>query len=128
MSKIETVACPDAPAAIGPYSQAVKSGNFLFISGQIPLAPKTGNMVEGGIEEQTERVMASIKNILIFSGLDLNDVVKTTVYLRSLDDFQKFNDIYSKSFQNEPPARACVEVSSLPKGSLVEVDAIAVFK
>ena len=128
MSKIKPVSCPYAPAAIGPYSQAVIAGDFLFVSGQIPLVPETGAIVEGGIEEQTLRVLENLKNILIFSGLDFNDVVKTTVYLKSLDDFQKFNKVYSEAFQNEPPARACVEVSALPKGSLVEIDAIAIIK
>jgi len=128
MSKIKPVSCPDAPAAIGPYSQAVIAGNFLFVSGQIPIDPETGNLVGGGIEEQTARVLENLKNILIFSGLDFNDVVKTTVYLKSLDDFQKLNKIFAESFQIEPPARACVEVSALPKGSLVEIDAIAIIK
>lgn len=128
MSKIKPVSCPYAPAAIGPYSQAVSAGNFLFVSGQIPINPETGAIVEGGIEAQTSRVLENIKNILMFSGLDFNDVVKTTVYLKSLDDFQKFNKVYSESFQNEFSARACVEVSALPKGSLVEIDAIAIIK
>ena len=128
MSKIKPVSCPYAPAAIGPYSQAVSAGNFLFISGQIPIDPETGVFIEGGIEEQTSRVLENIKNILIFSGLDFDDVVKTTVYLKSIEDFQKFNKVYSKSFLNDPPARACVEVAALPKGSLVEIDAIAVTK
>ncbi|RMF94639.1 MAG: RidA family protein [Candidatus Schekmanbacteria bacterium] len=128
MAKIKPIECPDAPAAIGPYSQAVSAGNFLFISGQIPIDPQTGTVVSGGIEAQTEQVLKNLKNILIFSGLDFNDVVKTTVYLKSIGDFQKFNEIYAKSFQNDPPARACVEVSALPKGVLIEIDAIAIEK
>ncbi|MBI5375108.1 MAG: RidA family protein [Candidatus Schekmanbacteria bacterium] len=128
MSKLRIIKCQDAPAAIGPYSQAVTAGGFLFISGQIPIDPGTGSIVSGGIEEQTERVLKNIENILIYSGLGLFDVVKTTVYLNDLKNFEKFNGVYGKFFEIDPPARATVEVSNLPKGSLVEIDAIAVIK
>jgi len=128
VSKLRIIKCQDTPAAIGPYSQAVAAGGFLFISGQIPIDPGTGSIVSGGIEEQTEMVLKNIENILIFSGLGLFDVVKTTVYLNDLKNFEKFNGVYGKFFEIDPPARATVEVSNLPKGSLVEIDAIAVIK
>jgi len=123
--KKDIIQTETAPKAIGPYSQAVKVGPWLFTSGQIPIDPKSGEIVQGGIEKQTERVMENIKNILIFSGMDLNDVIKTTVYLKEIKEFAKFNEVFARYFQINPPARATVEVSRLPKDVGIEIDAIA---
>ena len=125
MSKKEVIATDKAPKAIGPYSQAVKVGSWLFVSGQIPVDPATGEIVTGGIEKQTERVMENINNILIFSGMGLQDVIKTTIYLQNINEFAKFNETYAKFFPLEPPARATVEVSRLPKGVGIEIETIA---
>jgi len=121
----ETVKTDKAPAAIGPYSQAVRSGGFLFCSGQIPLDPETGKMVEGGIEAQTERVLKNLKSVLAAAGASLAAVVKTTVYLADLGDFPAMNAVYGGYFPENPPARATVQVSKLPAGALVEIDAVA---
>lgn len=116
----------EAPAAIGPYSQAVKAGDLIFYSGQVPLDPATGNLVEGGIVEQTRRVMANMSAMLKASARTFDDVVKTTIYLTDLDDFSTVNEIYGEVFGEVPPARACVQVAALPKGALVEIEWIAV--
>ena len=121
----ESVKTGKAPAAIGPYSQAVRSGGFLFCSGQIPLDPATGKMVEGGIEAQTERVLRNLDAVLEAGGASLAEVVKTTVYLADLSDFPAMNAVYGKFFPENPPARATVQVAKLPAGALVEIDAIA---
>jgi len=121
----ETVKTDKAPAAIGPYSQAVRSGGFLFCSGQIPLDPETGKMVEGGIEAQTERVLKNLEAVLAAGGASLPAVVKTTVYLADLGDFPVMNAVYGRIFPENPPARATVQVAKLPAGALVEIDAIA---
>jgi len=120
-----TVRTENAPAAIGPYSQGVVSGGFLFCSGQIPLDPATGKMVEGGIEEQTERVLRNLASVLESGGGSLRSVVKTTVYLVDLSDFLAMNGVYGRFFTENPPARATVQVSKLPAGALVEIDAVA---
>ncbi|OGL39007.1 MAG: hypothetical protein A2042_07695 [Candidatus Schekmanbacteria bacterium GWA2_38_11] len=125
MYKKEVIATDKAPKAIGPYSQAVKVGSWLFVSGQIPVDPATGEIVTGGIEKQTERVMENINNILIFSGMGLQDVIKTTIYLQNINEFAKFNETYAKFFPLEPPARATVEVSRLPKSVGIEIETIA---
>jgi len=122
----ETVHSDGAPAAIGPYSQAIRAGGFLFCSGQIPLDPKTGKMVEGGIELQTERVLENLTTILAAGGSAPGKVVKTTVYLTDLGDFPGMNRVYGKYFPVDPPARATVQVAKLPAGALVEIDAVAV--
>jgi 2-iminobutanoate/2-iminopropanoate deaminase len=114
-----------APEAIGPYSQAVEAGNFLFISGQIPLDPQTGSLVGEDIETQTERVLENLKAIVESEGLTLDNVVKTTIYLCDMNDFNRFNAVYSRYFQTDPPARATVEVTRLPKNVLIEIEAIA---
>jgi 2-iminobutanoate/2-iminopropanoate deaminase len=114
-----------APAAIGPYSQAIAAGGMLFCSGQIALDPKTGSMVPGGVEAQTIQVMKNLGAVLTAAGINFEQVVKTTIYLSDLNDFQAVNTIYAKSFTAIAPARATVEVSALPKGALVEIDAIA---
>ena len=121
----QTVRTENAPAAIGPYSQAVVSGGFLFCSGQIPLDPATGKMVEGGIEEQTERVLRNLAAVLESGGGSLRSVVKTTVYLVDLSDFRGMNEVYGRFFPENPPARATVQVAKLPAGALVEIDAVA---
>lgn len=114
-----------APAAIGPYSQAIEAGGFIFYSGQIPLDPGSGAIVEGGIAEQTRQVMANMAAVLKASGREFKHVVKTTIYLTDLSDFATVNEIYGEFFPHEPPARACVQVAALPKGSGVEIDWIA---
>jgi len=114
-----------APAAIGPYSQAVQVGEFVYTSGQIALDPETGEMLTGGIERETERVLQSLEAILIAAGLSLDAVVKTTVYLADLSHFGSMNQVYERFFRNNKPARACVQVAALPRGALVEIDAVA---
>ena len=121
----EIVRSPVAPAAIGPYSQGVRSGGLLFCSGQIPLDPVTGKMVEGGISEQTERVLRNLEAVLTAGGASLSSVLKTTVYLVDLADFPAMNAVYGRFFPGEPPARATVEVSKLPAGARVEIEAVA---
>lgn len=114
-----------APAAIGPYSQAVRFGKFLFISGQIPINPDTNETVNGQIEDQTMQVISNIKAILESAGMDLGDVVKTTLYIKRLEDFDKVNNVYKRYFADNPPARSTVEVSRLPRDADIEIDAIA---
>ncbi|KYO68692.1 MULTISPECIES: RidA family protein [Thermovenabulum] len=114
-----------APKAIGPYSQAVMVGDFLFASGQIALDPATGEMVEGGIEAQATRVMENIKNILAAAGMDFSNVVKSTIFITDINNFAKVNEIYGKYFPENPPARSTIEVSKLPKGALIEIEVIA---
>ena len=122
----EIIATNNAPGAIGPYSQAVKTaGGMLFVSGQIPLVPATGTVVEGGIEAQTTQVLDNLKAIVTAAGYSLADVVKTTVYITDMGNFGKVNEIYGKYFTENCPARVCVEVSKLPKDVLVEIDVIA---
>lgn len=115
-----------APGAIGPYSQAIKAGGFLFLSGQIPVDPTSSAVVEGGIEAQTIQALENLKAILTDQGLTLDNVVKTTVYLIDLNDFQVMNGIYGDYFKGETPARATVQVARLPKEVMIEIDAIAV--
>ena len=114
-----------APAAIGPYEQAIQTGGFVFTSGQIALDPATGNFLEGNIEEETELVIKNLEAILTATGLTLNDVIKTTVYLIDLGHFGRVNQVYETFFGKSKPARACVQVAALPKGAKVEIDAIA---
>ena len=118
----------DAPDAIGPYSQGVRAraSDFLFLSGQIGLDPKTGELVPGGIEVQTERVLRNLEGVLLAGGGSLDQVVKTTIYLTNMDEFPRVNKVYGRFFGESLPARATVGVSSLPKGALVEVEALAV--
>ena len=115
----------DAPAAIGPYSQGMRSGRFVFCSGQIPLDPKSGEIVSGDIATQTRRVMDNIAAILRMEGLILDHVVKTTIFLTDLGDFQAVNEIYGSYFKQDPPARSTVQVSALPRGASVEIEVIA---
>jgi 2-iminobutanoate/2-iminopropanoate deaminase len=118
----------DAPDAIGPYSQGVRAraSDFLFLSGQIGLDPKTGELVPGDIEVQTERVLRNLEGVLLAGGGSLDQVVKTTIYLTNMDEFPRVNKVYGRFFGESLPARATVGVSSLPKGALVEVEALAV--
>jgi 2-iminobutanoate/2-iminopropanoate deaminase len=122
----DRVSTSEGPQAIGPYSQAITAGELVFVSGQIPIDPSTGELVEGGIEDQTDRVMKNLRAIIEAAGSSLARVVKTTVYLTDMDDFQAMNGVYGRYFEgDEPPARAAVQVSRLPKGVSVEIEAIA---
>jgi 2-iminobutanoate/2-iminopropanoate deaminase len=114
-----------APRAIGPYSQAIETNGFLFVSGQIPLDPATGKIVPGGIKEQTEQVLKNIEAILDAAGYTFNDVVKSTVLLEEITDFQAMNEVYSTIYTNNPPARAAYSVRDLPMGALIEIETIA---
>jgi 2-iminobutanoate/2-iminopropanoate deaminase len=117
-----------APAAIGPYSQAVEQNGLLFVSGQIPIDPRTGDISGSTVREQTEQVLENIKNILSDSGYSLHDVVKTTCFLTDLDTFAEMNEVYARFFPDAPPARATVEVTKLPRGAKVEIEALAIRK
>jgi 2-iminobutanoate/2-iminopropanoate deaminase len=114
-----------APAAIGPYSQAIKTGDFVFASGQIPIDPQTGEFVAGGIREQTERVLKNLAAVLEAAGTGLDQVVKTTVFLADMGDFAAMNEVYGKFFTDVPPARATVAAAGLPRDARVEIEAIA---
>jgi 2-iminobutanoate/2-iminopropanoate deaminase len=124
MKKI--ISTSEAPAAIGPYSQAVRSGNFLFCSGQIPLDPKSGQIVSGDIATQTRRVLDNVGAVLKAEGLTFENIVKTTIFLTDLGDFQTVNETYGSYFKQQPPARSTVQVSALPKGAKVEIEVIAI--
>lgn len=121
----DVVSTPNAPKAIGPYSQAIKANGFVFISGQVALDPATGNLIAGGVEAQTEQVMKNLGAILQAAGSSWEKVVKTTVFLKNMSEFTQMNEIYGKVFKNAPPARATVEVARLPKDVAVEIDVIA---
>uniref|UniRef100_A0A7C4XGD5 RidA family protein n=1 Tax=candidate division WOR-3 bacterium TaxID=2052148 RepID=A0A7C4XGD5_UNCW3 len=114
-----------APEAIGPYSQGVRENNFLFTAGQIGISPSSGEIVKGGIKEETGQALENLRAILKAGGTDLNNVVKTTVYLTKPEDFPSMNEVYAQYFKDEPPARTTIFVSGLPKGALVEIEAIA---
>ena len=124
MKKI--IATKNAPAAIGPYSQAVQVGNMLFASGQLGLDPATGQFPEGGVKEQTAQAFKNVKAILTEAGLTMDNVVKTTVFLADMDDFAAMNEVYAVQFEGTFPARSAVAVKTLPKNALVEVEVIAV--
>ena len=123
MKKI--ISTDKAPAAIGPYSQAIQVGEFLYTSGQIPLDPKTGAMVEGGVAEQARQSLENLKAILEAAGYSMADVVKTTVFITDMGQFATVNEVYAKYFEKDPPARSCVAVKTLPRDSLVEIEAVA---
>ncbi len=116
-----------APAAIGPYAQAAATGGFLFCSGQLPLAPETGELVDEPAAEATRQALANLRAVLRAAGLDFADVVKTTIYLRDMDDFAAVNEVYAGYFAENPPARACVQVARLPKDARLEIECIAAF-
>lgn len=120
--KIETA---EAPAAIGPYSQAIKANGFLFVSGQIPIDPKTGQIDVVDVVQQTRQVMNNISAILNAEGLSFNEVVKTTIFMTDLSEFTQVNDIYGSYFKSDPPARSTVQVAALPKGAKVEIEVVA---
>jgi 2-iminobutanoate/2-iminopropanoate deaminase len=121
----DVIATNDAPKAIGPYSQAIKANGFVFISGQIPLDPATQELIHGDVAAQTERVLQNLSGILKAAGSSLQQVVKTSVFLKSMSDFANMNEVYSRYFNQAPPARSTVEVARLPKDVLVEIDVIA---
>lgn len=123
--KLQAINTPAAPAAIGPYSQAVLAGGQLYVSGQIPLDPESGQVVAGGIAEQTRQVMQNLAAVLAAAGIDFSRLVKTTIYLTDLSNFALVNQIYGEYFSGIFPARATVQVAALPKGVAVEIDAIA---
>ena len=113
-----------APAAIGPYSQAIEAGGFVFASGQIPVDPATGNIPDG-IEAQAKQVLTNVKNLMEASGLSMDNIVKTSVFIKDMNDFAKVNEVYASFFESDFPARSCVEVARLPKDVLIEVEVIA---
>ncbi|HPC05987.1 MAG TPA: RidA family protein [Anaerolineaceae bacterium] len=119
------IKAPAAPKPIGPYSAAVKAGPFLFCSGQLGLVPETGNIIEGGIEEETRQACKNIKNVLEAAGSSLENVVKTTVFLRDMNEFAKMNTVYGEFFSGQSPARSAVQVAALPKFAAVEIEVIA---
>jgi 2-iminobutanoate/2-iminopropanoate deaminase len=121
----EPVSTPNAPKAIGPYSQAIKANGFIFISGQVAFDPATGNLITGGIQEQTERVLNNLTAILTAAGSSWEKVVKTTVFLKDMGQFAQMNEVYAKFCKGAPPARSTVEVARLPKDVSVEIDVIA---
>lgn len=122
MKKI--ISTTEAPAAIGPYSQAIEINNMIFTSGVIPIVPATGELVTGGIEAQAEQAIANLAALIKASGADIENTIKTTVFIKNMDDFAKVNDIYAKYFTSNFPARSCVEVARLPKDVLIEIEAI----
>lgn len=119
------IASAEAPAAVGPYSQAIASGNLVFCAGQIPLDPATGNLVEGDVTAQTQRVIENIKAVLAAAGVTLDDVVKTTVFLLDMNDFAAMNAVYAEHFTSPFPARSTIQVARLPKDARVEIEVIA---
>ena len=122
---MNVICTKNAPAAVGPYSQAIDCGDFVFLSGQIPLVPETGLVAKGGLEAQAHQMFVNIQAVLAEAGMSLSNVVKTTVFMTDLSQFAAFNAIYAEYFKAPYPARSCVEVSALPKGVLVECELIA---
>ncbi len=120
----EVIHSTQAPKAIGTYSQAIKSGNFLFTSGQVGINPETGKLVRGGIKEETRQVLRNLKHVINAAGLDFKDVVKVTVFLDDIDNFSVYNDVYSDFFDGEPPARSTCQVDSLPLEAMIEIEMI----
>ncbi len=123
--KKEIISTTNAPAAIGPYSQATKLGNLIFTSGQIPLVPSTGQIVEGDVQAQTRQSLENLKAVLESQGTTLDNVLKTTVFIKDMNDFTKINEIYGQYFTSNQPSRSCVEVARLPKDVLIEIEVIA---
>jgi len=127
-AKRKIISTPHAPAAVGPYSQAVQIGDLIYSAGQIPLVPETGKIVEGGIEAQTRQVMQNLSAVLEAAGSSLSNVVKTTIYVIDLADFATINQVYGSFFEADPPARSTVQVAGLPLGAQVEIEVVAVAK
>ena len=121
----EVIRSEKAPKAIGPYSQAIQTGNLVFTSGQVAIDPATGKLVEGGIKEQTHRVMENLKVLLEAAGSDFSRVVKATVFLDDIENFAQFNEVYGEYFPSEPPARSAFQVAALPLGAMVEIEMVA---
>ncbi len=121
----ETIATEKAPKAIGPYAQAIVANGFVYTAGQIPLDPRTGNIVEGGIKEQTRRVFENLKAVLEASGTSMNQVLKATVFLKNIEDFAAMNEVYAEYLSDSKPARSTVAVAELPRNALVEIDLVA---
>ena len=126
--KHQVIHTDNAPAAIGPYSQAVKAGNMLFVSGQVPFVPETMEIVEGDVKAQTAQSLKNVQAILAEAGLDFSHVVKSTVFIKDMNEFAQINEVYAEFFGENKPARACVEVARLPKDVKVEIEVIAVVK
>jgi 2-iminobutanoate/2-iminopropanoate deaminase len=124
----KVIGSPNAPKAVGPYSAGIKTERFIFLSGQLGLDPASGNLVEGGVEAQTKQSLKNLQSILVSNGLDMDCVVKTTVFLKDMQDFAKMNAVYAEFFKADPPARSTIQVAALPKDGLVEIEAIAVTK
>ena len=122
----QIIATDRAPRAIGPYSQAVRAGNLVFASGQIPIDPATGEFVAGGVAEQTDQVLRNLTSVFAAAGVELNQIVKTTVFLADMEDFAAMNEVYGRFFGAQPPARATVQAARLPRDARVEIEAIAV--
>jgi 2-iminobutanoate/2-iminopropanoate deaminase len=121
----KVVATKEAPQAIGPYSQAIKAGGFVFTAGQIPIDPATGKLIEGDVKAQTERVLKNLSAVLAAAGSSMDRVVKTTVFLKNMSDFPAMNEVYGQFFKNEPPSRSTVQVAALPKDALIEIEVVA---
>ena len=119
------ISTKNAPAAIGPYSQAIKVGNLVFISGQIPIIPATGEIIRGDIKLQTRQALENLKHIMEAAGSSLDNVVKTTVFMKDLNDYTEINDVYKEFFSNKPPARAAIQAARLPRDVGVEIEAVA---
>lgn len=124
--KRTVVATDEAPAAVGPYSQAIRAGDFVFTAGQLGLDPATGKLVAGGVEAQTRQALTNLSAVLAAAGASLAQVVKTTVFLQDIGDFKAMNGVYAQFFAADPPARSAVQVAALPLGGLVEIEAVAV--
>lgn len=119
------ISTPKAPAAIGPYSQAIEAGDFIFTSGVIPIIPETGELESGSIEKQADQAIGNLKNLLEAAGVTMDQVIKTTVFIKDMNDFGKVNEVYASYFEKDCPARSCVEVARLPKDVLIEIEAVA---
>jgi 2-iminobutanoate/2-iminopropanoate deaminase len=121
----KVIGSPNAPKAVGPYSAGIQTDSFVFLSGQLGLEPNSGVLVEGGVEAQTKQALSNLQSVLQSNGLGMENVVKTTVFLQDMNDFAKMNAVYAEFFKSDPPARSTIQVAALPKGGLVEIEAIA---
>ena len=126
MPQKQVISTENAPKAIGPYSAGIRSGQLVFTAGQLGIAPQTGELVSGGIESETRQALTNLKHVLEAAGLSLSEVVKTTVFLRDINDFAAMNGVYAEFFTQNPPARSAVQVAALPKGGAVEIEAVAI--